>query len=128
MAENEKLTGRFVKSAAAPDEGRPYRIYYDHEVKGFGLRVTKGGFRAFVLNYRSRGVERRYTIGSFPDWKVSAAREEAKRLKRFVDQGRDPMGERHEERAAPTVNDLVDRYLAEHARASASAVARRTRA
>jgi integrase len=115
MAENEKLTDRFVKSAAAPDEGRPYRIYYDHEVKGFGLRVTKGGFRAFVLNYRSRGVERRYTIGSFPDWKVSAAREEAKRLKRFVDQGRDPMGERHEERAAPTVNDLVDRYLAEHA-------------
>jgi integrase len=115
MAENEKLTDRFVKSAAAPDEGRPYRIYYDHEVKGFGLRVTKGGFRAFVLNYRSRGVERRYTIGSFPDWKVSAAREEAKRLKRFVDQGRDPMGERHEERAAPTVNDLIDRYLAEHA-------------
>src|SRR4029077_18898852 len=45
MAENEKLTDRFVKSAAAPDEGRPYRIYYDHEVKGFGLRVTKGGFR-----------------------------------------------------------------------------------
>ena len=24
-------------------------------------------------------------------------------------------GERHEERAAPTVNDLVDRYLVEHA-------------
>jgi integrase len=115
MTENEKLTDRFVKSAAAPEEGRPYRIYYDHEVKGFGLRVTKAGFRAFVLNYRSRGIERRYTIGSFPDWKVSAAREEAKRLKRFVDQGRDPMGERHEERAAPTVNDLVDRYLAEHA-------------
>ena len=115
MTENEKLTDRFVKLAAAPDEGRPYRIYYDHEVKGFGLRVTKAGFRAFILNYRARGVERRYTIGSFPDWKVSAAREEAKRLKRFVDQGRDPMGERHEERAAPTVNDLIDRYLAEHA-------------
>ena len=114
MTENGRLTDRFVKSAAAP-EGRTYRIYYDHEVKGFGLRVTKGGFRAFILNYRARGVERRYTIGSFPDWKVSAAREEAKRMKRFVDQGRDPMGERHEERAAPTVNDLVDRYLAEHA-------------
>ena len=46
---------------------------------------------------------------------MAAAREEAKRLKRLVDQGRDPKGERHEERAAPTVNDLVDRYLAEHA-------------
>ena len=63
MTENEKLTDRFAKLAAAPDEGRPYRIYYDHEVKGFGLRVTKAGFRAFILNYRARGVERRYTIG-----------------------------------------------------------------
>ncbi len=115
MTENGKLTDRFARSAAAPASNRSYAIYYDTEVKGFGLRVTKAGFRAFVLNYRSRGVERRLTIGSFPDWKVSAAREEAKRLKRLIDQGRDPMGERHEERAAPTVNDLVDRYLAEHA-------------
>jgi integrase len=111
----EKLTDRIAKLAAAPADGKAQRIDYDTEVKGFGLRVTKGGARSFILNYRVRGVERRYTVGSYPDWKVSAAREEAKRLKRLVDQGRDPMGERHEERAAPTVNDLLDRYLVEHA-------------
>jgi integrase len=111
----EKLTDRIAKSAAAPTDGKAQRIYYDTEVKGFGLRVTKGGARSFILNYRVHGVERRYTIGSHPDWKVSPAREEAKGLKRLVDQGRDPMGERHEERAAPTVNELVDRYLVEHA-------------
>ncbi|MGC1891342.1 MAG: tyrosine-type recombinase/integrase [Stellaceae bacterium] len=114
MAENGKLTDALAKSAAA-SAGKLQTIYYDSEVKGFGLRVTKAGFRAFILNYRTRGVERRYTIGSFPDWKVSAAREEAKRLKRLIDQGRDPMGDRHDERAAPTVNELVARYLAEHA-------------
>ena len=53
--------GRRAKPAAAPASNRPYAIYYDPEVKGFGLRVTKAGFRAFVLNYRSRGVERRLT-------------------------------------------------------------------
>jgi integrase len=111
----EKLTDRIAKSAAAPVDGKAQRIDYDTEVKGFGLRVTKGGARSFILNYRVHGVERRYTIGSYPDWGVSAAREEAKRLKRLVDQGRDPMGERHDERAAPTVNELVDRYLVEHA-------------
>jgi hypothetical protein len=111
----EKLTDRIAKSVAAPADGKAQRIDYDTEVKGFGLRVTKGGARSFILNYRVRGVERRYTIGSYPDGGVSAAREEAKRLKRLVDQGRDPMGERHEERAAPTVNELVDRYLVEHA-------------
>jgi integrase len=113
MAKIEKLTDRIAKSIVPPAEGQG--IYYDGEVKGFGLRITKAGARAFVLNYRIRGIERRLTIGSFPDWGVSAAREEAKRLKRLVDQGRDPMGERHDERAAPTVNDLLDRYLADHA-------------
>jgi integrase len=111
----DKLTDKIAKSAAVPADGKAQRIDYDTEVKGFGLRVTKAGARSFILNYRVHGVERRFTIGSYPDWGVSAAREEAKRLKRLVDQGRDPMGERHEERAAPTVNELVDRYLAEHA-------------
>jgi integrase len=111
----QKLTDGFARSASAPADGKPQAIHYDDEVKGFGLRVTKGGARSFILNYRAHGIERRLTIGSYPDWRVAAAREEAKRLKRFVDQGRDPMRERHEERAAPTINDLVDRYLAEHA-------------
>ena len=115
MAQQEKLTDSFVRSAKPPAGERNQVIHYDSEVKGFGVRVTRFGARAFILNYRARGVERRYTIGSYPDWRVATAREEAKRLKRLVDQGRDPMGERYEERAAPTVNDLVDRYLSEHA-------------
>jgi integrase len=115
MAKGEKLTAQFVTSAAAPTDGKAaYVIYYDSLVKGFGVRVTKGGAKAFVLNYRSHGVERRLTIGNANDWPVSTAREEAKRLKRLVNVGRDPMGERHEERAAPTVADLCDRYVAEH--------------
>ena len=54
------------------------------------------------------------TIGSYPDWSVQAARKTAKELKREVDQGHDPMGERHAERAAPTMIDLWERYRAEY--------------
>jgi integrase len=109
-----KLTDRLVKAAAPPAGGRLNAILYDGEVKGFGLRVTKDGARAFVLNYRIAGRERRLTIGSYPDWTVLAAREEAKRLKRLVDTGRDPLGERVAVRQAPTIADLIERYLAEH--------------
>src|SRR5262249_39210981 len=56
-----------------------------------------------------------YTIGNYPAWPVAAAREEARRLKREINLGRDPMGERHEERAAPTVAEIAQRYLTEHA-------------
>ena len=106
------LTDTEAKTAEAPASGN--RIVYDDDVKGFGLRVTSAGAKAFILNYRAAGRERRITIGSYPDWKVSAARDYAKGLKRRIDAGEDPMGERHEQRAAPTVADLADRFDTDH--------------
>jgi hypothetical protein len=109
----EKLTDGIVKALTTPAKGA--RITYDAEVKGFGIRVTAGGARAFVLNYRTRlGRERRYTIGAFPDWKTTAARAEAAELKRGIDRGGDPLGEIQEGRQAPMVGDLCDRFTAEY--------------
>ena len=109
----EKLTDGVVKALQAPARGS--RITYDADVKGFGVRVTAAGAKAFVLNYRTRlGRERRYTIGAFPDWKAGAARAEAAALKRIVDQGGDPLGDIQAGRQAPTIADLCDRFLAEY--------------
>jgi integrase len=109
-----RLSDKIVKALPVPARGN--RVTYDAEVKGFGCRVTAAGGRAFILNYRRKadGRERRFTIGSFPDWSVSAAREEAKRLKRDVDGGADPVGALQESRAAATVTDLADRFLKEY--------------
>ena len=108
----ERLTDGIVRALPTPVTGN--RISYDLEVKGFGVRTTAAGAKSFVLNYRAGGRERRYTIGSVPDWTVRAAREKAKELKRRVDNGGDPMGDRHAERAALTMDDLADRFEAEH--------------
>ena len=56
-----KLTDEIARTHPAPT-ARAHVIVYDTEVKGFGLRVTAGGARAFVLNYRSRGVEDRKSV------------------------------------------------------------------
>src|SRR5438105_10377101 len=111
----DKLTDKMVREAVPPATGN--RIVYDSEVRGFGARITAAGNRSFILNYRINGRERRHTIGQFPAWKVRTAREEAAALKRDIDRGRDPVGEREEARSAPTVAELADRYLAEHAEA-----------
>ncbi|TAU80589.1 DUF4102 domain-containing protein (plasmid) [Rhizobium leguminosarum] len=108
-----KLTDTLVDGLALPDRGN--KITYDTEVKGFGCRVTMAGARSFILNYRTRsGRERRYTIGSRPDWKTITAREEAKELKRRIDRGEDPMAAVEADRNAKTVEDLCDRYIEEH--------------
>jgi integrase len=107
------LTNRIVSALPAPASGNS--VTFDDIVTGFGCRVTAAGARAFVLKYRRRsdGLRRLITIGSYPDWSVAAAREEAKTLKRDIDGGGDPVGSRRAEREAPTVNDLADRYEAE---------------
>jgi integrase len=108
-----RLTDAGVKRLPVPAQGN--RITYDPSTPGFGCRVTAGGHRAFVLTYYNRaGRQRRYTIGSFPDWSVTGAREEARRLKRQIDQGGDPLADIEAERGAPTVNDLIERFVEEH--------------
>jgi integrase len=107
------LTDAAVKQIALPAKGN--RITYDDDVSGFGVRVTAGGARSFILNYVTQaGRERRYTIGQHPNWKTTAARDKARELRRLIDDAGDPLGDIEDERAAPTVADLIVRFKEEH--------------
>ena len=108
----ERLTDKQVKALEAPTKGS--KIHYDADTKGFGVRVTAAGAKAFILNYYVAGRERRITIGGYPDWSVSAARERAKELRREIDAGGDPLGKRIDEREAPTIADLWEAYRTKH--------------
>lgn len=108
----EKLSEAMVRKALPSARGQS--MIWDAEVKGFALRITPAGSKAFVLDYRAEGRQRRITIGAHPDWTVAAARETAKAMKREVDRGADPMGERHALREAPTMKELWQRYQREH--------------
>ena len=106
-----KLTERLVKAAEV--RAKDYHLF-DSEVLGLALCVYKSGNRAFTLSYRFQGRQRRYTLGRWPDWSVTAARDRAKALRRQIDAGVDPMEERSDARTLPRVSDLVDRYKEEH--------------
>jgi integrase len=112
MRAKNRLTDKDAREATTD---RPSQIFYDGEVKGFGLRVTKTAAKSWVLNYRTKaGVERRLTIGSFPTWPAIRARDRAKELRQQIDRGGDPLGETQAARAAPTLHDLIEYYVAEH--------------
>ena len=110
----KRLTDAIIRKLPPPETG--HKIYWDSEVAGFGVRITAAGVRSFALDYRVRGGrrQRQYTVGRFPAWAVVGAREEARRLRRLVDQGGDPLATLEAGRAAPTVADLIGRFLAEH--------------
>jgi integrase len=105
------LTERVVKAA---EIGTRKYVIFDEACAGFGLCVFESGRKGFILIYRAAGRQRRMTIGTWPSWSVIAAREEAKRLKRDIDRGEDPMDTRTNARHAPIMKDLIDRFIDEH--------------
>jgi integrase len=86
----------------------------DPKATGFGVRSYPGGGKSFFIDYRIDGRQRRFTIGPFPRWSVSAAREEAKALRKQIDRGIDLAGNKRERRTAPTIQELIDRYAEDH--------------
>src|SRR5262249_55156662 len=97
MAKPVRLTDAIVKRLPTPD--RDNELTRDTAVKGYAACVTVAGSRSLVLDYRTRaGRQRRFTIGRFPDWSVGAGSEEARRLRREIDCGGEPLAEIEAER------------------------------
>lgn len=79
-----------------PKSGRA--VLWDSELKGFGVRVTAGGKRTYVMRYRMGGREasqRCVTIGRHGSpWTAEQARRRAFEILIQVRTGTDPFGER----------------------------------
>ena len=115
-----RLSNKFV------DALPPGQMWWDDDPKatGFGVRSYPGGSKSFFVDYRIDGRQRRITIGPFPRWSAEAARERAKELRRLIDRGHDPAGSKRERREAPTLQDLIDRYVDDHLPRKSGATAR----
>lgn len=108
-----KLTKTLVDKLAAADRD----VWaWDDEVPGFGVRVQPSGRKTYVVRYRnSRAQQRKQTVARCSDMPPDRARDLARKVFSAVAEGRDPMEERHQNRAAPTIEDLRDRYMKEYA-------------
>ena len=105
----QKIGKEMIKNLKPPERGNI--VIYDTQVPGFGVRTTAAGAKSYVFNYRNKtGRERRLTIGPCNALSVTAAREEAKRLRGEVALGGDPLGDERDKRTAPTVKDLAKEF------------------
>ena len=105
------LTAKRIRDAKP---GPKTTILWDGEVKGLGLRITPGGAKSYILNYRVAGRMRRATLARASEVTLKGARERAGEELAAIRAGEsDPLERRREAREAPTVNDGLDRFFGE---------------
>lgn len=112
-----RITKSFVDKVeipqAKPDGKGVQKFYRDSSVSGFGLRVTSGGAKAFIVEKRIDGKVKRQTLGLYGNLTVEQARKEAMKFLGKVATGVDPIREVHEQRARRvTLKDAFEDYLA----------------
>jgi integrase len=87
-----KLTSGNVKTLQVPP-GRTEAVFFDDEVKGFGVRVKPSGSRSYVMCYKIAGDHRRVTIGAVGEIDFGKAKNRAKDIKADIRRGDDPATE-----------------------------------
>jgi len=107
-----KLTKSVVEKLPVPETGQ--EIYRDKELKGFGIRVTRGGTKTYVVEKRISRKVRRVTLGRSNVLSAEEARKRAQEFLGKVAGGRNPIAEKHASAARDiTLLEVLETYLAD---------------
>lgn len=74
-------------------------LAFDDALPGFGVRVTAGGARTFLFQYRAGTAVRRMVLGRFGELTATTARKLAEVARGRVAEGGDPVAERRDAQA-----------------------------
>ena len=117
--QSQGLTERVIRDAKAT--GKTYTIW-DSKVPGLGLQVTDGGTKNYVVRYRAAGRKRQAILARVGGVSLADVRKRAgAELLRVRADGADMLERQHEAKLAPTVRDLVERFLTDTAPARVDA-------
>jgi integrase len=111
-----KISRRAVSAIGRVDKPT---IFFDTDLKGFGLLVRPSGARSWIIEYRpgagGRAVaKRRLVLGSPQTLTPEQAREAARTMLARVAHGEDPAADRSRERKAETVAELAQAFMSRH--------------
>ena len=117
----KKLTDQLLRSLKPPTKGRT--VITDTERAGLRFRITASGSASFLLEKKIKGGKRRaFTLGTYPNMSLAAARAEALRIEIEAQSGVDRIenakaledARAAEDLAARSIGDILNIYIANH--------------
>ncbi len=115
MATNGKFTDRGIASLKPTTKRRVVWEAAAHGQGNVGMRIFPSGAKSWIYMYRHDGTARMLTLGSYPQMSVADAHAAAAKATLDHAHGLDPASKvvqaRHDDRIAPTVQALADKYL-----------------
>lgn len=106
-----KLTKTSVADLPLPASGQAF--YFDDELPSFGVRVTSGGSKSYILDRRIGGKKRRITLGRANQIAPEQARTEARKKIGEILSGGDPVAaKRRQKLEGITLQAALDDYVA----------------
>jgi integrase len=119
-----RLNEEIVKGLPVPARGNRVHFFSGAVLqgvpipRGFGVRVTAGGAKSFVLDYRVKARQYRVTVGRWPTWTALRAVKVARELRQRIDRGEDhplvPQAPERVEEAGQTLADVIASYLSRY--------------
>ncbi len=111
------LRQSFIEHPPKPTD-KPKTDYFDTQLTGLLLEVTRNGQATFYLRYRDKSARiRQVRIGKVDSMSLEEARERAKKLKSQVLMGFDPMQHAEKIKQIPTFKEFVYQQYIPHAKA-----------
>lgn len=105
------ITSNFI-SKLKLGGGMQQQRYYDSNTRGFGIRVTSGGVKAYFIEKRIDNKPHRLTIGRWPDLTLEQAKAKAYELFNKIANGINPIVEKKEQQIQSiTLEQVFNDYL-----------------
>ena len=109
--EYRSISKRTVEALSAEKD----TVFWDSELKGFGVRVYPTGSKVYVVQSRGPDGPKRVTVGRHGVISADQARRRAALILIRIKAGEEPVPKPlSREEAGPTIAELAERYLREH--------------
>lgn len=106
-----KINKRFVDNLVS---GGKDKVYWDDELKGFGVRMRASGRKYYIVQTRYNGRHRKYTVGPHGPITCEKARAKALEILANLKSGQDPIEEAAKLRRCITMRQMGEKFLNEY--------------